>query len=659
MTEQGEILEMEEPISVRFHGGIINTLTKELPNDAVAFRELIKNAYDASADNVTIALDTKNRRLLVEDDGDGMDLSGMHNLFHLGQSHKQYGSRFESTRSKESRFVQGSKGIGFLSAMHFGSSVTWSSAKSDQYVYSVSCNREELKALNDLSKAVIQPVRTAKKRRGTRIVIDLDEYHFNSVCKSFSNIEWLSKVSNTFRKSSIKISFLVDGEKLKCEYLAGFEKRREKFHYFYVRFSSEDNLVEIFNESTLLESFAVSDSPLDSSLKISGEIIILKLSNSYGVKKVSNLFINNEGALTPLLYVNDNLFEEYSLFNPGINRRQKSGKSLPQMIGYIDVVCDSPQLDYNPDRTKFVQNELTDSIRDVLLQLNENIQTKASQHKKTVSVGFPIPEKLVTTACITLSRNCEYKIPSPQIDLRDLIIRAVDSEGNSINRSEIDIYIDGEKTSSHILESQTASAVKEVEYRYVDPHTKLIAASAQLVFKAEKQKKIRKPLLHCTIENPHGKYMKVCANLSEQLNKIYIAHRESYNEVYACSLRAVFELAAASVRNSRILPKSVREPSKIDETIVRVLEYIIKNKKTRELISKYSDIDFNTLGNFTVSEFAQAYEISNRGAHKSTTYLNTDQISVIAHEASIFSYLVNALLNAISKDKDAKKTKQH
>lgn len=657
MSQQKEHEEVFDPISVRFHGGIINTLTKELPNDAVAFRELIKNAYDASADSVIIALDTKNQKLIIEDDGDGMDLSGMRNLFHLGQSRKLYGSVFESSRSKERRYIQGSKGIGFLSAMHFGAKVSWYSAKQDKNVYCISCDREALKALDDLSKAAIHPEQTLRKRRGTRIEIELDDYHFLSVSRSILNLGWRSKLANTFRQSSIKISFVKDGERLKCENIDGFEKRNESFHFFYVKFSSDKNTVEIFNESTLIESFAFSDDDIDPSLKISGEIIILKLSNSSGVKKITDLFLNADGSLTPLLYINDNLFEDYSLFNPEVFRKQKSSQSLPQMIGYIDVVSDSPLLDYNPDRTRFVENPLTDLIRELLFKLNENIQKRASQHKKTVKVGFPIPRNPIATASILLKEKDAFIVPSPQIDLSTLIIRAVDSNGNNIDHQEIDIYVDGVKTDSRILESQTVESVKDIEFRYADANTKLIAAKTQLSFKKEKPKRVPKQLLHCDIDNPHGKYMKVCANLTEQLNSIYGAHRESYNEVYACSLRAVFELSTASIKNSRLLPKDIRESAKVEEAIEKIINYIINNKKTRELITKNSDIDFHTLGNFTVKEFTEAYAISNRGAHKSTTYLNGEQISVIAKQASIFSYLVNLLLNAKAKEKDAKKSK--
>lgn len=656
MSQQKEHEEVFDPISVRFHGGIINTLTKELPNDAVAFRELIKNAYDASADSVEIKLDTKSRILTIEDDGDGMDISGMRNLFHLGQSRKQYGSVFESSRSKETRFVQGSKGIGFLSAMHFGSNVTWFSAKEGQYVHSISCDREALKALDDLSKAEIIPQQSSIKKRGTKVVIELDEYHYSNVCKYINNYEWRSKLANTFRQSKLKISFIVDNEALDFELFDGFKKRNEKHHYFYVRFCSEKNRVEIYNESHLVDNFPFSEDWPESSLSISGEIIILKLSNSIRVKQISNLFVNKDKSLTPLLYINDNLFEDYSLFNPDILRKQKSGQSLPQMIGYIDITCDSPDLDYNPDRTKFVENSLTDFIQSTLEKLNINIQKRASSYKNKpeshLKIGFPIPQSNFSPACIMVVEKKEYKIPSPQIDLRTLILSATNSEGASIDITKIEILVNGESIASNILESQLSSGCIDVDFLYNDANTKRIANHSKLIFKAEKQPKIQKQLLEFALKDPCTTYMKVCARLNSELNKIFAAQKESCNEVYACSLRSVFELSAASIRSTTLLPKDVREKAKIEDLIGHIAALFTTDNKLKEQITKNSDIDFHTLGNLTKEEFVKAYKLSNRGAHKSSAYLTGSQISDIAKEASIFSYLVNVILNVKNQTSD-------
>lgn len=661
MPQQNEIEKSLESFSVKFHGGIINTLTKQLPTDLVAFRELIKNAYDASADNVVIHLDTKQRTLIIEDDGDGMDLGSMRNLFHLGQSSKRYGSTFLSTRSREKRYVQGSKGIGFLAAMHFGSHVTWYSARQDEYISCVSCERDELKVLEDLNKAEIRPKQLADKRRGTRIVIEMDDYHYGKAIKSFESLKWRSKLANTFRQSSFRIQFVLDGEVLQCEYLSGFKKRWENNHQFYVRFSSEKNVVEIFNDTQRLDVFAFSEHPCVNNLKISGEIIILKLSSSYGVKCISDLFKNKEDSLTPLLYVNDNLFEDYSLFNPDVTRKIKGTKSLAQMIGYIDVICDSPELDYNPDRTQFVENTLTDYITDSLEKLNENIQEYASAHKKeigkTLKLGFKIPRDDVPRVGIVTRQRAEYMIPSPPIPLRELIVAAYDSSGEEIDRLRIHAYIDGEEVESGVLESQITSGCVVVDFHYRDSSSNLIAAQSQLIFKAEKQTKPQRQLFDYVINKPCGRDMKLCASLTYELNKLYSAHKESYNELYACALRTVFELAASAVRSTKILSKEEREKLKMEPLVAKVAELITEDQEIIKLLVKNSDLGYHTISSFEAKDFVQSYKASNRGAHSSTAQLTNTKISDIAKDASIFSYLVNAMLYAKKHPDDEQGTK--
>jgi signal transduction histidine kinase len=85
-----------------------------ISDEAVAVVELVKNAYDADASRVSVRfLDGKDGRLVVEDDGHGMDLDTvLQTWFEPGTVSKK-----RTDRSPGGRIYQGAKGIGrFASA---------------------------------------------------------------------------------------------------------------------------------------------------------------------------------------------------------------------------------------------------------------------------------------------------------------------------------------------------------------------------------------------------------------------------------------------------------------------------------------------------------------------------------------------------------------
>jgi signal transduction histidine kinase len=83
-------------------------------SSTAAIAELIKNSYDANAENVKISFEKKNapiRLLQIEDDGDGMDLTTLENVWlRIGTEHKV---EIERSLGKK-RVLTGAKGLGRL-----------------------------------------------------------------------------------------------------------------------------------------------------------------------------------------------------------------------------------------------------------------------------------------------------------------------------------------------------------------------------------------------------------------------------------------------------------------------------------------------------------------------------------------------------------------
>lgn len=110
---------------VKVDGSIVSELSERIPSNIVALNELIKNSYDAGSPEVEIVIDSKLNILKIADKGEGMSKNDIDTLFHISKSTKKFGQ----FNDKYKRYVQGSKGLGFLSVFKFGHKVEWKTKK--------------------------------------------------------------------------------------------------------------------------------------------------------------------------------------------------------------------------------------------------------------------------------------------------------------------------------------------------------------------------------------------------------------------------------------------------------------------------------------------------------------------------------------------------
>lgn len=157
--------------------GIINRLGKELVGRAeTAVSELIKNAYDADARQVTlnfIDTDNKGGQLTIEDDGHGMNFDQMVNGFMRIASAEKIKS---PVSPKYKRQRAGSKGIGRFATQRLGKKLTiLSQVEGAENSLKLEINWEKFKPDKDLEliKNFIQEVDGFRDRKsGTTLIID-------------------------------------------------------------------------------------------------------------------------------------------------------------------------------------------------------------------------------------------------------------------------------------------------------------------------------------------------------------------------------------------------------------------------------------------------------------------------------------------------------
>lgn len=353
-------------------GNIISELSEKIPSNIVALNELIKNAYDAGANSIEIILNSLQKTMVIIDDGEGMDKNDIDTLFHISNSQKHYGE----LNKKYNRYTQGSKGLGFLSVFKFGHQVTWETKKDKGYKFTV--NFRNVVSQDDISAYTIN-LYSSDITKGTKITIQLNDYALDSLTKYFQEEKNYRKIVNSFDDKNFSIVLKFDNHIVSSKNEKNILDIDPKSRLYYVTYSCEnEKIIFNYNGYDIIER----NYPFQSK-RFSLEIELLIFSfKSYGKNKIDKLYFNPNDDLTPLIYINSNLFYNYAIFDPNIMRNIKSSLVLGQMIGKVKIISNDNDINFNSDRTQFLQNELTDDIQSFIKGINKEIQTIGSEAKK-------------------------------------------------------------------------------------------------------------------------------------------------------------------------------------------------------------------------------------------------------------------------------------
>ncbi len=703
-------------------GNIIGELSEKIPSNIIALNELIKNSYDAGAKNIEISLNTKQNKLVIKDDGDGMNSEDIKTLLHISKSNKMYGKV-----NKHGRITQGSKGLGFLSVFKFGKKVTWRTKKDIGYEFSL--EREVLTNSENLLNEKVEIKENNKIEKGTEIEIEIVDNYQLSYLKNYltEEINYL-KIINSFDTQVPKIQIYIDNHELIDNTFSSLEDYNIERQLFYVLYDSKEQKLKFYHNKNLVLSKKYEFNSEEFDLELELSIFQFK---SRGRSEITPLFSNNLGDLTPLIYINSNLFNNYEIFDPGIMKNIRSSQVLNQMIGYVKIKSSNKELDFNSDRTHFLENKFTNEIKSYLKEINKEIQILGSLRKKYL-INFDIlkeeviedflkakdnikddfyfkndvkitrindeikyslfgkekiikllqtklVEKTYSTfinkvkeiesknniplnvkeinnkeiitpkeAYIDLSEEvAKYKIPSQQIDLKEFVKSAKDSNGKDIPLEKIKIKVDEKELAHSILESQNNEGEKKVVFSYEDKETGKVINGLKLVFHKEvhpiKVKKRNVGIFELpTKESYRIRYDESTENLILQLQKLNI---EDYLEIYAACLRILFELGVYKIKNSvkTNLPE-IKSMKHIEESVKEIIEFA-SGKEIREKIAKSTGMTFDDLKNsLTAEKFKESVSQSNLGSHKGTKLLTKQAIEEIAQKAVLFNVVVNELL---------------
>lgn len=655
-----------------FAGEIINHLSVTIPSNIFALNELTKNSYDAFATDIQIYIDQSNSQLIIKDNGIGMSEVDVNKLLRIGNSTKKYGKK--NTYNNLSRYVQGSKGLGFLSSFKFGDVVHWETNKEGKKI-KFDLNKKDIISKRNASSYDIFLELSNTDDIGTTITIDLDKNQLNALIDYFSDEKNITKAVNAFYDVNINLSLHISNKKFVSKSISSFLNEGKDYQFCYVTYDSSNSNIKIYRNQQQLQPEKFRISSKDYRIEVELMIYYFKQGVSKRFTNISKLFYRDyDDALTPLLYINNNLFNNYKYFDSNINRSKRSAESMPQITGYVKVYCSSSELEFNSDRTNFVENELTRNIIKDLNDLNTRIQKLASLIKEEdrkntgeISTGTAYikdDEENITpkikTAKINLNVEKEknFFLPSKQIDLKQYITSVINSSGEKIDLEALKFLIDGKESITNIIPSITEPCEKQISVQFIDNITGLVNENFKLYFKNQETKiegTNPNQLLTFFSSESYRISIHVVASLINQVNKIY-SLKEPFYETIACTLRTILELSIDSLKSkfSHIFNHEKVNNYKIDNLSWDVIQVINFIKTHNELLTKIANIlgiSFQSLKkSLDIDSYIRTIDKAHLGAHKSTTYLTNNDIVSLGKQVGHFAVLCDVMIKSFDKE---------
>lgn len=672
-----------QTVSLKFGGKLIEELSQKIPSSLFALNELIKNAYDAFSPDINITISPSKSVITITDRGVGMSEEEITSLFHLSKSTKNYGH--EITNDGITRITQGSKGLGFLSAFKFGDTVKWKTHKNGK-CSTFSVKKSDLVNQDDISGVQI-PVTTNschETERGTEITISANQYEMKQLLADLNEQKIAEKLVAAIIDKSFNINLKIEDKNIhfSTNKLKPLESEGENNQLFYVEYSSIKEEIDFYHLGELVKTFPFATSFVDYSIELSLIIFSFDNKSKHSKKLISSLYKREyDDALYPLVYINRNLFNNTIIFNPDLLRKQKSSFSLPQMIGNIFINSQSEHLEFNSDRTNFVDNYLTRDLIKTLESLNDFIQKNGSKIKEKIKneknqliTGVAYPTTPSTTAKITTAsihidraKKNKFSIPSEQINLEDYIFNAKDSIGNNIEKNNIDIYVNDTKPVNNIIASIEEPCELKVSFKYNDKFTGLVSVETSLFF--EKQlsnisgRSYDDSLFKIQSGSDYQISIETVSDIINAIDKAYsMKEKEQYLPLIACSIRSIFEISKDKVaKTHKKLFKNINNKNKSlnskvhSDILLRDAVYIIhlikKNSKLRTKISENLNINYSILTNLLdVYELKVAIKNSHVGAHQSTRFLSKPKIQACADACGYFAVICDILIKMDEND---------
>lgn len=362
-------------VQIRVAGNIIREISA-IPKGNLALIELIKNAYEAKANNVEIKL--AKDYIIVQDDGTGMNNAGIEALLQISHSNKIFGEKIPGTN----RYISGEKGLGFFSVFRFGRNVQIDTTRDNKKV-SFELDLSKLEKQENISEYDVQTYSSTvdSNEHGTQIKIsNLDYDFYDAFRENIQRDSSATKLCNSIDDEDFKVTIKIDDKD------TGGEGRKPSNEFIKHRIAKayldgrKNLIIQKYKgnnkEKSKQLSLKLPDNELmnNSEFKLEIDLEFYRL-KGLGIKHAPRIYrINNK--LEPLIFINNVLFDATSdLYDIEINTKMKSAYVFRQQIGKIKIFLQDPRiLKFNADRTKIVENKYLDDLKNILDFISKEAQ---------------------------------------------------------------------------------------------------------------------------------------------------------------------------------------------------------------------------------------------------------------------------------------------
>ncbi|MBC1481146.1 ATP-binding protein [Listeria seeligeri] len=362
-------------------GKIIQEVSHSVPGTKYAIIELIKNAYEARAKKVSIRVSEE--EIIIEDDGKGMNSEEIETLLTVSDSDKEFGQEIDG------RLISGEKGLGFFSSFKFGNKIEVSTCK-DGIKSIFSLDMKEIgkqKNLYHLDIPVEEKNYDDLNIKGTTIVIrDLnaenftlfkdkldDESEFCRLCNVIEDPEFNIEVKTSWGKNVSDKSEELDIDRMKIV-TAEFDSKKmidSKNRKYFMKLIRNNNAYQINIE----DKYSALFEKKEFELRINIDIFNFRGTNKNVVSKLYH--DNPRNRIVPIIYINNSLFDNYTMYNPDINARKNNSIVFRQQAGKIELILRSPGIiSFNADRTQMTESANSKLFQEFLDYFSSTIQIK-------------------------------------------------------------------------------------------------------------------------------------------------------------------------------------------------------------------------------------------------------------------------------------------
>jgi len=387
----------------------------------LAIFELVKNAYDADADTVLITLNnvnTADAEIVVEDNGDGMSVDIIKNIWLVPAHDHKEKQKKEKRRTRLNRLPLGEKGLGRFAVHKLGNEIELVTRAKNHDECLVKINWSELidkPFLEDTRVEVItrSPQVFIGENMGTQITVrDLREQEWTrgDVRKLLRQITSISTPFNNKRNDKFETLLEVKGYPDWTEGVPDIEMLKErapwhitfdlkngalnlKYHFKGVPgIKIEERIKELVDEnlplaaSTRKQKVIASPEDFKGIGDISGEFYIYdrekKILSKFGEQQLVENFLDENGGIR---VYRDNI-RVYNYGEPGddwlgldLRRVNVPGKHISRniIVGSLDLkIEDSYDLIEKTNREGFVQNEAYSKFQDLMLGVLSIVETE-------------------------------------------------------------------------------------------------------------------------------------------------------------------------------------------------------------------------------------------------------------------------------------------